>query len=115
MRVELPDGWAELRDPETLTRGDQKAVLKASKLEIDPEAGVARVDGSNDEDMQDAMLARVITSWSFPLPLPSKVPGSLNKLSIAQGKALGEAVKPHLELITTKVDPGKRDTDPTAG
>lgn len=115
MRVEFPSGWAELKEANELNRGDQKAVLRATTLEIDPDKGVARVGGANDEDMQDALLARVIKDWSLPLPLPGRNPGSLDQLSIEQAKALGEAVKPYLELITDKVDPSKKDTDPTAG
>jgi len=114
MRVDLGDGqWAELKELAELNRGDKKATLRASTIELDPVAGKGYVSGANDEDQADALLCRIVTNWSFPQPLPSKSPKSLDVLSIAQGDKLQEAVKPYLELINGKVDPGKRDTDPT--
>src|SRR5215469_57786 len=116
MRVELPEGqWAEIKDPEQLRRKDEKAVLRASSFSVDPVAGTGIIGGSNDQDMEDAMLARVITQWSFPLPLPCADPESLDQLSLDQAPTLAKAVKPHLELISTVVDPTKKDSDPTAG
>jgi hypothetical protein len=116
MRVELPEGqWAEIRGPETLRRKDEKAVLRTSTLVIDPDTRTAIVNGANDQDMEDAMLARVITEWSFPIPLPCADPESLGQLTLEQAHVLAGAVKPHLELITVSVDPNKRDSDPTAG
>src|SRR5215472_16282823 len=116
MRVEIPDGqWAEIRGPETLTRKDEKHVLKASTVTIDPESRTVMTSGAESQILEDAMLARVITDWSFPHPLPIAQPGSLDLLSLDQAHALAEAVRPHLELITVKLDPGKKDSDPTAG
>ena len=116
MRVELPeDQWAEIREPGELRRADEKAVLRVSTLTIDPETRTASVGGANDQDMEDAMLARVVTGWSFPMPLPKDDPDSLGKLTIAQAHGLAEAVKPHLELITKSVNPADKKSDPTAG
>jgi hypothetical protein len=116
MRVELPeDQWAELKEPGELRRADEKAVLRVSTLTIDPESKTAIVGGANDQDMEDAMLARAVKQWSFPFPLPCADPDSMGKLSIEQAHALAAAVKPHLQLITASIDPGKRDSDPTAG
>ena len=113
MRVDLGKGqWAELKEVSELRRSDQKAVLKASTLTIDPESQTVQLSGSNDQDMADALLERIITSWSFPNAVNKQ---SLGQLSLDQGDKLQEAIKPHLELITVKVDPAKRDTDPTEG
>jgi hypothetical protein len=116
MRAELPDNnWAELREPGELRRADEKAVLRVSTLTINPETKKAEVNGANDQDMEDAMLARVVTNWSFPFPLPKDDPESLDKLTLDQAHALAEAVKPHLALVTSREDPSKKGTDPTEG
>jgi hypothetical protein len=116
MRVELPDSqWAELKEPGELRRADEKAVLRVSTLTIDPESKTALIGGANDQDMEDAMLARVVKQWSFDFPLPCADPDSMGKLSIEQAHVLAAAVKPHLQLITATIDPTKRNSDPTAG
>lgn len=113
MRVDLGDGqWAEVKEPGELRRSDQKAALRASSLVIDPDTQTVHLNGANDQDMADALLERIITSWSFPNAINKQ---SLGQLSLDQGDKLQEAIKPHLELISAKVDPGKRDTDPTEG
>ena len=113
MRVELGDGqWAELKEVDQLRRSDQKAALRAMNLTIDPETKTVIQNGVNDLDMADALLERIITSWSFPNAINKQ---SLGQLSLEQGDKLQEAVKPHLDLIAQKVDPGKKDTDPTEG
>jgi hypothetical protein len=116
MRVELPeDQWAEIKEVGELRRADEKAVLRVSKLTIDPETKTAIVGGANDQDLEDAMLARVVKQWSFDFPLPCADPDSMGKLTVEQAHALAAAVKPHLQLITATIDPTKRDSDPTAG
>ena len=113
MRVDLGDGqWAELKEVDQLRRSDQKAALRAMNLTIDPETKTVIQSGANDLDMADALLERVITSWSFPNAINKQ---SLGQLSLEQGDKLQEAVKPHLDLIAQKVDPAKKDTDPTEG
>lgn len=115
MRVELPDGqWAEVAEVDELRSGDRKAVLRATNVEIH-DGGVAFVGGAQDDDARDACLARVVRNWSFELPLPGADPESLDKLPIKQALALGEAIKPHMDLIFNRVDPSKRGTDPTSG
>jgi hypothetical protein len=116
MRVDLGEGqWAELKELNQLTRGDKKAVLRATTMELDPSEGKAYISGANDEDQADALMRRIVVEWSFPMPLPSSDPKVLDRLSLEQGDRLQEAVKPYLELINTKVDPAKKGTDPTAG
>lgn len=113
MRVDLgEDQWAELKEVGELRRSDKKAVLRVSTLVIDPETKLVTVSGDNDEEMADALLERIITSWSFPNAINKQ---SLGQLSLAQGDKLQEACKPYLEVIAKNVDPAKRDTDPTGG
>lgn len=116
MRIDLGDGnWAELRELDELRRADQKAVLRSTEMEIDPAEGKAYVNGAADQDQVDALMERIITNWSLPLPLPSKDRHSLGKLTMAQGDALDEAAAPYLDAINQKVDPAKKGTDPTEG
>ena len=116
MRVDLgEDQWADLRELGELRRADQKAVLRSTTMEIDPAEGKAFINGAADEDQVDALMERIITNWSLPLPLPSQDPKSLGKLTMAQGDALADAAKPYLEAINVKVDPAKKGTDPTEG
>ena len=113
MRVDLGEGqWAEIKEVSELRRSDQKAALRASSLVIDPDTKTVSLNGANDQDMADALLERIITSWSFPNAVNKQ---TLGQLSLEQGDKLQEAIKPHLELISAKVDPAKRDTDPTEG
>lgn len=100
MKVELPGGnWADIKPVEELKAKDKIAVervvtfLQPSK-EGDPipmHAGIA-------EDMQIAMLCKVITAWSFPFPLPA-VPEDIEDLDIVTYNALCEAIDPHMQVV----------------
>lgn len=116
MHVDLgEDQWAELREPGELRRADKMAVLEHVDLEISPDERRVFVNGAADDKQVDALLERVITNWSLPFPLPKDDPASMGKLTLDQGDRLAEAVKPYMQLILGKVDPGQRGTDPTAG
>lgn len=100
MRVELPGGhWADLKDPDDLVEGDRKAARKALAVPLDDDGNMVINAGMGDM-MTDAVLAQVITGWSFEgRPIPSIVPGTLDTLSIAQARALRKAAEPHHELF----------------
>jgi hypothetical protein len=115
MRIELSEGqWAEVADVESLLDGDRKAVNRAVTLTVEKD-GRRTLPGSMDDDMQDALLARICTDWSLPMPPPSQDLKSLDKLSIAQAHALHEAVKPHMSLVKGEVNPNDKTSDPTEG
>lgn len=72
-KCELPSGgWVEYRSE--LKAKDRFAVQDAASLEI----GVTGTDKSRasflgmQNDMRNALLGRIITGWSFPVPIPSQ-------------------------------------------
>lgn len=84
-RFALPSGeWVELRDPETLLRGDKKKALKAVPISEDADLTLA-----TQHEMADGVLAVMITAWSYDLPLPV-TSASLELLPMADGTALEE-------------------------
>lgn len=114
MRVELGGSdWADLMEPGELRQADRRAVLKHSMMEVDPEAGKATVRGDQDDVLREALLKRIMTNWSFPMPLPQQDPQSFGKLTLAQADALAEAVRPHMALIMGRIDPTEKGSDPT--
>ncbi len=89
MRVELSSGnWAELRDPETFTRGDRKDLRR--RLEA-----TGKVDYPDDTDRnyayQDSLLAGFLSAWSFAEGLPPSKE-FLDGLCLADDDALERAV-----------------------
>ncbi|RCG19118.1 hypothetical protein DQ384_38220 [Sphaerisporangium album] len=100
MRVPLPDDqWAEILEPSDLRAGDLKAVHRAVPIGARSAAFL--------DEMDCVMLRRVITAWSLELPLPKDLPGdadtgepgSLDKITIPQYRALVAAIAPHMALI----------------
>jgi len=107
-----PD-WAEIAEPSELRNGDRKAVNKTIRLQMD-EDGSRTIGGDYEDLMRDALLKRIVRNWSLPFPVPKDDPESLDKLTLEQADVLAKAVQPHLDLINGKVDPTKKDSDPTA-
>ncbi|MEV6833475.1 hypothetical protein AB0N17_02920 [Streptomyces sp. NPDC051133] len=107
-RIKLPSGaWIQLKDPNTLRRGDRQSVLRAIR---DPEetmgAGL---------DMINGLLRVLVIDWSYSLPIPSESPGSLDLLPLEDDDAITEAIEPiRLKLFPNKPDPVKDATDPAS-
>lgn len=113
-RAELPSGaWVEYRDK--LMAGDRFEVQSVVSVEV--------ADGKNKanfyemaNDMRNAMLGRIITDWSYPVPIPSKAPNTAadivlgNTMDLEDYAALEEAVEPLMDLITgqSRPDPKKQ-------
>ena len=108
-RVSLPEHpdhpgvaqWAELRDPSTMRAGDAKALRKAVRLKFDQhgEGWDGTFSMGDEDDRNDALLARVIVGWSYDLPNPKADPASLDELPVDAYEALCEAVRPHREAL----------------
>ena len=106
MRIELPgDGWAEIRPVEELKGGDKVAVERAIQFVPNSDDGTpSTVSAGMVEDMQMALLCRVITAWSYDdKPV---TPAQLEDLPIAVYNALSEATTPHMEAV--RVVPNRR-------
>jgi hypothetical protein len=101
-RIELPSGaWVEYRDK--LKAADKFAVQDSIRLSIDD--GVQLVTGGIQNSMRNALLGRVISSWSFEgVPIPSQniagdeIIGEL--LELDDYDALSKAVEPLMEKVS---------------
>lgn len=114
MRVDMPGGaWAELWDsPDDLTGEDEVLVRSAVNLKTGPEDGEGfSATAAGPALMEFAMLARVITSWSFSFPIN---PHNVRTLKRSQLKPLREAVKPFMEELAPEKDPNSLSGGPTA-
>lgn len=111
-RITLPAGddgtehWAEIRPVSDLRARDKKAVTRAITVDVGDD-GVSHVSVGIADDMRDALLVRLITAWSYELPLPVADPASLDELPVAAYDALIEATKEHYRLVDFKKRPGK--------
>jgi hypothetical protein len=105
-RVDLPGAqWATIRTADSLKRGDQRAVRKAALIDVDPqEDETARIQVSQgiEDDMRDALIARLITEWSLDLPLPVARPDILDELDLATYDALHDATEEHWRRLDFK-------------
>lgn len=112
MRVDLPGGqWADLKEPDDLIESDRKQARKWLAVVTD-DAGNMALNAGMADDMAEAVLAQVITAWSFEgRPIPAAYPESLGTLTIPQARALRKASLPHYELIWGDGE----DEDPTEG
>lgn len=73
MRIELPnEHWVEVR--ENLKGRDKEAAHSAVTIVI--EDGKQVTDAGVMDRMHNALLASVITAWSFPEPIPAEVGGA---------------------------------------
>lgn len=99
MRVDLPnDGWAEIKETEELTAGDLGAVHRAVRFDMDDSQRLEVHAGVQDE-MRNALLSRVIKSWSLDLPVPMGNPNLVENIPLAAYKELADAVKEHMDLV----------------
>jgi hypothetical protein len=112
-RIELPSGgWVEYRDQ--LKASDRFHVHDAVTLEFRAEGNRASLGMINDQ--RNALLGRIITSWSFPVPVPSQ--NDFQAADVIIGEAMDiddyavivEAVQPLMDKIsgtTVRSDPKK--------
>jgi hypothetical protein len=97
-RHPMPSGnWIELRDWHDLRRGDKKRAMSAI-------TDTTRLIATTYE-MTDALLALLVTNWSYQLPIPSVSPQSIDLLPIEDDDALLKLVEPAMAgLNGTKPD-----------
>lgn len=107
-RVPLPGGqWAEIRTANSLKRGDQRAVNAAVTVNLDKDA---QMSIGVEDVMRAALIARVITSWSFDLPIPASDPAILDDLSLDTYNALVDATDEHWGRVDFKRKAGGAST-----
>lgn len=100
MRVAIGGSdWAEISPVEELRKADRKAVNAVIVFEIDPVSGRPILRASMEDDITEAILHRVCTDWSLPLPPPAADYKSLDRLTLEQDDMLRKAVEPHVLAI----------------
>lgn len=85
--------WVELKDFTDLRYGDKQSIQAAiDNPQRTMQAGV---------ELVNALYALLIVSWQLPspLPVPAQDPSVVAMLSIADGNALEEMIKPAQELL----------------
>jgi hypothetical protein len=110
LRLDLPSGgWIEYRDQ--LRGKDKFAVQGAIRFTME-EGRAQEVTGAVSNNMRNALLARIITDWSFPEPIPAKrsdldlsdplqLEDAIGEpLDIDDYNALQEAVEPLFEKVS---------------
>lgn len=101
MKVDLSDGaWVEVRDK--LKGKDKSAIHRVLTFEMEQDGTTRAVSAGILMLMTNALLAQVITSWSFPEPIPSQCDNpsdALEELDIDDYNTLEEAVKPLLDKV----------------
>ncbi len=123
MRIELvsvgPDGgpnWIEVRDK--IKGGDIFAVHEASEVPLDPDGRTTAISYQKLDDAQYAALAqRMITAWSFQVPLPASVEAARSVISDLDEDdfwALYTALKPKLDKIKSGGVQADPKTPPTS-
>ena len=107
MRIELAnEQYIEVR--EEIKGGDIFAVRKASKVPLGEDGRPSEMSFQGLEDDQLIALAhRVVTGWSFQVPLPKSVEGMEAVLSDFSGpdlKKFRAGMKPLLDLVKSDDD-----------
>lgn len=117
-KVELPSGaWVEYRDK--LKAADRFAVQSVVSVEVGMENNrnrAAFLEMQN--DMRNALLGRIITDWSYPVPIPANDSFRAADMVIGDAMdledyaALEKAVDPLMDLIAgrNQPDPKKPST-----
>lgn len=91
MRVDLGKGrWAEVVEPDDMTHGVK---MRVQALLPGPENDKHMY--INELEMREALIAHLVTSWSFDLPLPGGDPAKLADVPGWAYDALVKAAEPH--------------------
>jgi hypothetical protein len=107
-KVTLPSGaTATLKDFNLLKIKDRKNLMKATEIE----GG----DTTRSMAMQDALIAMVVTEWSYDLPIPSVSIDSLGELTPSDFDALIEETKDAQKALFPNIaDTVENEADPKA-
>lgn len=115
MEIDIGDGkTVSVKEIDELTSGDANAVRAATTVWIDPDSGQGYVPGSQSDRMHTALLCRIITGWNLQWPsAKSKLPDSLEKLTLKQQKLLYKGVDGHIKAIR-EAEGDESGEDPTS-
>jgi hypothetical protein len=107
MRIELPSGnWVEVR--ENLKGKDKSAVQGVVRLFVTAGQDIQdkhELSGDLQYHMRDALLANVITEWSFDAPIPSVEggPEAVEELDIDDYNELHAKTEHLFKKVSSKV------------
>lgn len=111
----MPSGnWVALSDPRHLTRGDKKNLIRAASS---PDADSLE-RGFN---VTEGLLARLVTAWSYPHPIPAEDRESMDLLPAQDDSALmGLVEEARMLLFPPPASPDdyadeRSPTEPSAG
>lgn len=108
-KVELPSGaWVEYRDSVNLA--DRFAVAEAMKLDMGGPTALMAVQN----DARNALLGRLISAWSYEVPVPSDNSFAAADVIIAGVMTIEDydALSDAVEALLTKLITPTRTTDP---
>jgi hypothetical protein len=117
-RVELPSGgWAELRDPTTVTNAERKPIMAEMVKAAD---GKARSEGEAAEEgyaVSEALIRLMVGKWSFDLPLPVQDPTVLERIPALDYDRLCVAVneKESSIFLDVGIKPDPKASDSSSG
>lgn len=67
-KIDVPGGWAKLRDPDTVTERQRKpfvlAIGRASKADENEDGGLSAL-----VEVQDSLVLAMVEEWSFEFPV----------------------------------------------
>lgn len=108
-QIKLPSGaGVVLRDPAELKVKDRKRVMKTADEAQGGDLGKALA-------LSDALIAMLVVSWSFDLPIPAERLESVDELSMADYDFLVEATKEaQKSLFPSLAETTENETDPKA-
>ena len=118
MRIELasqqPDGsgpaWIDVRD--TIKGGDIFAVREANQVDLDEDGRATRISFQKAEDDRLIALAqRVVTGWSFQVPLPktfAQMKSVLSDFEVRDLRRFRDGMKPLLDAVAGDEGPDSK-------
>jgi hypothetical protein len=119
IRVALNDAeeggqYAFLKEVNELNAGDRRAVRAAVPLKLADDSTTLVYPGDFNDQMQNALLARIVTEWNLPHSLPRGDPRVFDKLTIDQLDRLYDAMEPHVAFLNKQaINPAVAGSDPT--
>lgn len=94
----MPSGnWVTLRDPRELTRGDKKQLVRQANRE-----GLSAIDSGY--EVYEQLMAKLVTGWSYPFPLPSEQTESLDAIPVEDDNAMSDLIEPARQLLFPKTE-----------
>jgi hypothetical protein len=81
-----------------LKAGDAKAIRRAVKLRV-KDGVLEEISMSIADDQMDALLARLITMWSFTHGHPMANPAALDELSLEDYNELVQVAQPYKDAV----------------